>query len=458
MLRFLLWRLLGLFAILVGFALLAWFLDGGPGRVLRGGVAAGRVFDLAPAAFGGHARSLAAGSVALGPVERARARAACVRACSAGVAALAGTRGRARRRRRYVRLYVEAYRGDHASSRALTTMFAALHKRLLRRWWRRLALGQESIALEVHHAGDAQRSAWLAICCPEEHARIVEAAVQGAYPNCRLRRVGLGVGAPPALLRLKKRAEFIERVSTPDPFAREPDRQVDRLLTVMRACGERAFVQFAITPTPALFETFAKHVYKRREAHLSRARREHLTIRDRSMVEDAELRGGLEIQHRPLFFADLRVIAPTRAACERIASELRAEGAENRLVERGTGLRHGVLGLYTRRVERGEGNPLPSFRKGVLRLHRARRDVAAAVGRLRDRPVRAQQRAARAGSAGDLPARGRSRHAARRRSGPSRSMSSCASRTRPCQARSSRASRATWWQPSPRTFAASAAR
>ena len=366
MLRFLLWRLLGLFAILVGFALLAWFLDGGPGRVLRGGVAAGRVFDLAPAALGAtlarwpRAAWRWAPWSGLAPVPLACALS------SAGVAALAGTRGRARRRRRYVRLYVEAYRGDHASSRALTTMFAALHKRLLRRWWRRLALGQESIALEVHHAGDAQQSAWLAICCPEEHARIVEAAVQGAYPNCRLRRVGIGVGAPPALLRLKKRAEFIERVSTPDPFAREADRQVDRLLTVMRACGESAFVQFAITPTPALFETFAKHVYKRREAHLSRARRSHLTIRDRSMVEDAELRGGLEIQHRPLFFADLRVIAPTRAACERIASELCAEGAENRLVQRGTGLRHGVLGLYTRRVQRGEGNPLPSFRKGVL--------------------------------------------------------------------------------------------
>ena len=55
------------------------------------------------------------------------------------------------------------------------------------------------------------------------------------------------------------------------------------------------------------------------------------------MVEDAELRGGLEVQHRPLFFVDLRVVAPDRRVCERIASELRAEGAENRLVERGTG-------------------------------------------------------------------------------------------------------------------------
>ncbi len=60
------------------------------------------------------------------------------------------------------------------------------------------------------------------------------------------------------------------------------------------------------------------------------------------------------------------MIAARRATCETIASELRAEAAENRLVERGTAVRHGVLGLYSRRVQRGEGNPLPSFRKGVF--------------------------------------------------------------------------------------------
>jgi NAD(P)-dependent dehydrogenase (short-subunit alcohol dehydrogenase family) len=67
-----------------------------------------------------------------------------------------------------------------------------------------------------------------------------------------------------------------------------------------------------------------------------------------------------------LFFCDLRVVAASRGVCERIASELRANCAENHLVERGTTLRHGRLSLYTRRVARGEGNPLPSFRKGVF--------------------------------------------------------------------------------------------
>ena len=87
-------------------------------------------------------------------------------------------------------------------------------------------------------------------------------------------------------------------------------------------------------------------------------------MHDRSLVEDRELRGGLEVQHRPLFFLDLRVLAPSRRTCERIASELRAEGAENRLVQRGPARR--ARPRYGRRVARGEGNPWPDARRGLF--------------------------------------------------------------------------------------------
>jgi hypothetical protein len=279
-------------------------------------------------------------------------------------AAVTSVRWHARRRRCYVRLKVEAYRMDRASAEAVVTMFEVLHKRLLQRWWRRLLLGQPAVALEVHHS--ERSSAWLAITCPQGLERMVETAVQAAYPNCRVRPALDTIGVPPVVLRLKKHADFIKRVKALDHFEQEREPPVNRLMTVMGACGEPAFVQVAMTPTPALFERLAKHAYRRHEAHLSRARREHLLVLDRSMVEDAELRGGLDVQHRPLFFLDLRVIAPDRRVCERIASELRAEGAENRLVERGTAVRHGLLGLYGHRVQRGEGNPLPSWRKGVF--------------------------------------------------------------------------------------------
>ncbi len=365
MLRFLLWRLLGLLAVFTGAVLIAWFLGGGPGQLLRGDRAVG-VFDLAASALagtlGGWLETVSSWTPALG-VAPARALLALI---SAAAATIGIARVRARRRRRYVRLRVDAYRADHASIEAVATMLGVLHKRLLARWWRRLALGQPSLALEVHHTGGSQRAAWLAITCPEGHERMLEAALQGTYPNCRLRAAGPPLGVPPAVLRLKKHAEFIKRLETPDPFERDGQLPVNRLLTVLGVCGEPAFVQIAMTPTPALFEAFAKHLYKRHEEHLSRERREHLVMRDRSMVEDAELRGGLELQHKPLFFGEVRVIAPNRGVCERIASELRAQGAENTLVERGTAIRHGLLGLYTRRIQRGEGNPLPSFHKGVF--------------------------------------------------------------------------------------------
>jgi len=358
-LRFLLWRLLGLLALVAGFALVGWFLDGGPGRLLRGERAVDVPHALA-GAFLGTLSSCAATAWSWAPVKPTLALGA---AFLLGVALL---RVRARAGRHYVRLQVNAYRTDHASAQELVSMFGVLHKRLLRRWWRRLLLGQPSLAFEVHSRGASGNAGWLAVSCPEEQARMVEAALQAAYPNSRLQPTETALGCPPVVLRVKKHADFIKRVATPERFQDELEPTVNRLLTVMGACGEPAFVQIAATPTPALFEAFAKRRYKHHEARLSRERREHLFVRDRSLVEDAELRGGLEVQHKPLFFVDLRVIAPTRTACERIASELRAGGGENRLVERGTAIRHGLLGLYARRVGRGEGNPLPSFRKGVF--------------------------------------------------------------------------------------------
>jgi hypothetical protein len=400
-LRFFLWRALGLLAVLVALALSGWLLDGGLGRALKGtespsgvvlhaATSIGRrhrgspgpgatpgststsatprgsqpasverlAIDSFPATLAGEARAV--WDWAPGGVLPTRLITASILLCGALIAI---ARWRARRGREYVRMRVQTYRTDRASAEAVVGMFEALHKRLLRRWWRRLFQGQPSISLEVHHASG---TAWLAVACPKGLEGMVEAALRTAYPNCRLIAERQLVGTPPTVLRLKKHAELIKRAKVLDRFEHEREPRINRLMTVMGACSADAFVQLAMTPTPALFEHHAKRLYKRHEARLSRERRDHLEIRDRSMVEDIELRGGLDVQHRPLFFVDLRVIASDRAQCEQIASELRAEEAENRLVERGTAVRHGLFSLYTRRVQRGEGNPLPSFHKGVF--------------------------------------------------------------------------------------------
>jgi hypothetical protein len=403
-LRLLLWRVLGLLAVLLALALGGWLLDGGLGATLRG--AAGPASSAAPptgstpAATALRRSGAEIGSTA-SPETTARAQAAAARSgrqtAESLPAALSGEAGgvwswapdgvspvrllaiaivllgafiavarfRARRGREYVRLRVQTYRTDKASAEAIVGMFEALHKRLLRRWWRRLLQGQPSVALEVHHAGG---TVWLAVSCPRGDQEMVQAALRTAYPNCRLVRERQLVGSVPAVLRLKKHAEFIKRakVLDLDRFAREREPAMNRLMTVLGASAGEAFVQVAMTPTPAYFERHAKRLFKRHEDRLSRERHDHVVMRDRSLVEDIELRGGLDVQHRPLFFVDLRVIARGRAQCEQIASELRAEEAENRLVERGTAVRHGLLGLYARRVQRGEGNPLPSFHKGVF--------------------------------------------------------------------------------------------
>jgi DNA-binding HxlR family transcriptional regulator len=366
-LRFLLWRLLGLLALLVGFALVAWCLDGGPGRSLRG--------KSAPSSPG---RLLGASLAAARHAVAAGWRTAATPTAVAGALLLALSlllvvvRSLARRRRRYVRMRVEPYRTDTASAEAVVMMFEALHKRLLRRWWRRLALGQPAVALEVHHranggpAGGGASVAWMALCCPHGCERKFEAALRTAYPNCRLTSSSERVCSAGSLLRLKKDGQFIRRVKSLDHFEHEREPPVNRLLTVMGASGEDVLVQVVIAPAPVSFERIARRLFKMREDRLARERRAHMVLRDRSMVDDAELRGGLDVQHRPLFLVDIRVACSDRATCELVASELRAQSAENHLVERGATIRHGLLSLYRRRIERGEGNPLAPLHRGVF--------------------------------------------------------------------------------------------
>jgi hypothetical protein len=293
------------------------------------------------------------------PITVASIVALVIASCALGVSA---ARIRARRQRRYVRLTVIPYRGDDPTAAGIVSMYEALHKRLLRRWWRRLLAGQPSVGLEIHF----HRNVWLSLTCLEGSEPLFEAALRSAYPNCRLEGATREPAVPPCVVRLKKHSAFTKRTKVVDRFEHDRAPAVNRLMTTMAACGVPAFVQVVLTPTPALFEGHSKRSYKRHERRLSRERKLRVPPLDRSMVEDRELIGGLDIQHRPLFFADLRVVGPSRCVCERIASELRAASAENRLVERGTAVRHGWFGFYTRRVLRGEGNPWPSPRKGVF--------------------------------------------------------------------------------------------
>ncbi len=183
MLRFLLWRVLGLIAFLLAVTLVAWLLDGGLGATLRG----------AKYTDSGHLKVAAAAS-ALGARLRFGWRWAPLGGVSAAglltalvmpMAAFTGSvRWHARRRRRYVRMRVETYRTDKASAEAVVSMFEALHKRLLASLVAAVAPGSA-----VGGAGGAPRSdgaVWLAVTCPVGLEGMVQAALRTAYPNCRL--------------------------------------------------------------------------------------------------------------------------------------------------------------------------------------------------------------------------------------------------------------------------------
>ncbi len=353
------WRLLGVLAAVAAAACVWWLLDGGPGALLRGGRA--RLAVPSPARLGAGAVGVLGWCWNVRPVWGVAPAQLVVAALGTLLAGLAAARGLARRRRCYVRLALAAHRSDRAEPEALVAMFEALHKRLLQRWWRRLVAGQPSLSLEVHYR---HGEAFLAVACPRGSEPLVESALRGAYPNVGLEASVAPLAPPPCVLRLKKRARFIEPLRVVDPRDRDVS-PANRLLSAMGAAGGDAFVQLALTPAPASFERWARRRFRNHEAALS-AFGGVPGERRRSEVELAELRGALDIQHRPLFFADLRVGARDRRTGEAIAAELRARSARNALVERGTTLRHRCLRLYDRRLRRGEGNPLPSFQRGVL--------------------------------------------------------------------------------------------
>jgi len=119
-LRFLLWRLLGLLAVVAALALIAWFLRGGPGMVLRGSTAGGTSsLDQLADGLGREARAAWSWDPIAG-FAPARLLFALALALSTGIGVW---RWWSRRRRRYVRLRIDAYRTDRASAEAVVTMF-----------------------------------------------------------------------------------------------------------------------------------------------------------------------------------------------------------------------------------------------------------------------------------------------------------------------------------------------
>jgi hypothetical protein len=279
--------------------------------------------------------------------------------------ALLAIRLAARAARRYERLTLVPYRADQAEPEEIRRLFEAWHQLLLERWWRRLVLGQRGMALEVVTQLDAggQFAGTLSLVCPSSLRRSFEGALLGCYPDSRLVR---GTAPPPLrrVVRLKKRSHFVRALR---PFELEGRNLMDSTLSQMAALREPSVVQYALTPTPSLFDRYSRRRFTAVERDsMNEFWDDPRRPGQRSQVLARELEGGLRVQHRPLFFTDIRVAATGRAACDAVAGTLRGESAgENRLVVR---CMHaaGRRALYLRRLVAGVGNPIPGWRRGVL--------------------------------------------------------------------------------------------
>ncbi len=269
------------------------------------------------------------------------------------------------RRRRYTRLRIEPYRSDHADPEVVRRMIESLHVSLSRPWWTRLLTGQPSVSLEVHYSdrGPAAR-AWFAVSAPTGTEASIEAVLRAAYPNCRLRPLVEPFDPPRQLVMLRKKHLFIGRVKMIDRFDQQREPPVDRLLTVMGSCGGSSLVQLTLTPAPDGYRALARHLHAGRQAR-ARARQSG-GVRGPALADDAELRGGMDLVHVPLFLLELRVASTSRSACRQVASELQVGAAENRLVRRrGRSLGRSTKRLL-RRVRRGERTPLRSPWRAVF--------------------------------------------------------------------------------------------
>lgn len=274
------------------------------------------------------------------------------------------TRWSARRHRQYARLRVVPARADQTDPDRIVRLLGIWHQLLVQRWYTRLFWGQPSIALEVRTVPDAEGdwSGHLSIVCPIQEVKAIEGSLLSCYRDAKLVHDDTAPIPHETVFRLKKRQHFVRALRTPDG---DRSSAMDSVLRQMAGSGEPVVLQFALVPAPLWFDRYSRRRFHHHERSLDGPFGDGGPPR-RSELVSAELQGALQVQHRPLFFTDIRVGAETSAACTAIAGVVRGEAVgENHLVVRH--MHPWARGpLYLRRLHAGTGNPIPSWRRGVL--------------------------------------------------------------------------------------------
>lgn len=227
------------------------------------------------------------------------------------------------------------------------------------RWYRRLWSGPEHLCLEVHRLPDA--SVRFVLAAPKQALPAISGPLEDLYPDVELQPVD---GAPDwsrAVTRLKKRSPFVLSIQT----TRNYEHAFAETLVALMAKGDGALtVQLVLVPAPAAIHRRARKLLKRRERSLQYAdHRDPGELGIDSVVERKELQGALELQHRTLYFADLRVVGEDPPSVRRVAGLFGQLRSENELVRREMRARRA---LYGNRFTRAMPNPVPGFARGVM--------------------------------------------------------------------------------------------
>ncbi len=290
---------------------------------------------------------------------------ATVALCLLMVALIVAARTASRRRREIVRYELVPFRADEATPEMVRRLLESWHQQLLERV--ALASARRSAGARAGDDHGGRRAGRTGGAAGDRDAaragrgrRGLAARLLPELPHAPARRAAAAPGGDRAA---EEARPFIMALHVPE----EEDPVIsDAVLGAMSSIAAPCLVQITLTPTPALFDGYARGRFKAREKKAVRARGWDRT--DPGLGSELlarELEAGLAVQHRPLFFADVRIGGPTREACRAIGGAIRGEsGGENRLHERHLS-KPGRRELYAERIRRAWSNPLPSWRHGV---------------------------------------------------------------------------------------------
>jgi hypothetical protein len=277
----------------------------------------------------------------------------------AAAALLSRAHHRRRRARTTTRWELRLGRDDLANPYRVQEALEGIVGAIGNRWYERLWRGCDHFALEIHRLPDL--SIRFTVAAPGELGAAIRGPLEDLYPDVELIEVDGRPAWSNAVVRLKKRRQFMLSIQTTRNYEHAFS---ESLVALLSSHNHQASVQLVLTPAPAFVHRRARRLLKQRERALQVAdKRDPGELGIDSVVEAKELKGALELQHRSLLYADLRVMSQDRTTARRVAGLFSQLRSENALAAHSVYLRRR---LYASRIASALPNPIPGLRTGVL--------------------------------------------------------------------------------------------